>query len=253
MVIEVGPGTGTLTEELLERLGPDGRLLAVEIDRDLAEALRARLGGDPRLSLISGDALAGKHGLNAELSAAISVAREEGRAVRLVANLPYNIASPLVVELLLAGLDTLAFTVQKEVAERLAAGPAQGKAYGPLSVIVQNLAAVEVLRTIPPEAFWPRPKIESALVRLRRRAVDEQLAARERDFGRFVTGIFGMRRKTLRKALAGSAKVETASPLQAVGLSGEERPEQVDPATFQRLYLAVTAASGDAGGSIKAS
>ena len=253
LVLEAGPGTGTLSEELLQRLGPSGRLLAVEIDRDLAAVLLERFAGEDRFELIQGDALAGKHGLNPILLEEIARARGEGRIVRLVANLPYNIASPLVVELLLAGVGLLAFTVQKEVADRLRAGPADGKEYGPLSVVVQTLADVEVLRTIPPAAFWPRPKIDSSLVRLRRREADPALSGRERSLARFVSAIFTMRRKTLRRGLSDMIPDATAA-LEAVGLTGEERPEQVPVSTFQQLYLAGGAPeAGPAGGSMRAS
>ncbi len=117
-VVEVGPGTGTLTEELLDR---GAQVAAVEIDRDLARLLRDRLGTRENFTLIEGDALAGKHQINAELAGKIRSVRDEGRQARLVANLPYNIASPLIIELLLAGVELLAFTVQKEVAMRLRA------------------------------------------------------------------------------------------------------------------------------------
>jgi 16S rRNA (adenine1518-N6/adenine1519-N6)-dimethyltransferase len=245
--------------------------VAVEIDRDLAAVLRERFLAAPTFRLIEGDALAGKHGLNPELAGAIAAASGEGSAVRLVANLPYNIASPLIVELLLAGVEVLAFTVQREVADRLKAGPAQGKAYGPLSVIVQSLAEVEVLRPIPAEAFWPRPKVESALVRLRRREIDPGLAGRERDFGRFVTALFTMRRKTLRKAVAGAMRLgpglsthlpakegearggEASRPLASAGLSGEERPDQLDAATLRKISLALPLVDPEAGGLMIAS
>lgn len=241
MVIEVGPGTGTLTEELLERVGAGGRVVAVEIDRDLAAALRRRFGADERLALIEGDAMAGKHGLNAQLVEEIATERDsppakpKQRRMRLVANLPYNIASPLIVELLLAGLDLLAFTVQKEVADRLRALPTDGKNYGTLSIIVQSLAQVQVLRRIPPSAFWPQPKVDSALVRLRRSEVEETIRGRERAFGRFVSALFSMRRKTLRRALA-SIVVDPTVILSAIGLSGEERPERIDPAKMRQLF-----------------
>src|SRR3954449_1835390 len=104
LVIEVGPGTGTLTEELLAR---GARVVAVEIDRDLAGLLRERFSGNDRFELIEGDALAGKHALNAELLKAI----EGVKGVKLVANLPYNIASPLAIELVIAGVEVLAFVV----------------------------------------------------------------------------------------------------------------------------------------------
>ena len=235
LVVEVGPGTGTLTEELLARIGEAGRVVAVEIDRDLAATLRSRFGDDGRFRLIEGDALAGKHGLNAELATELASAATS----RLVANLPYNIASPLVIELLLAGVSTLAFTVQREVADRLRSGPGDGKIFGPLSVTVQTLAEVEVLRTIPPGVFWPPPTIDSALVRLRRRG-DAPPAEEARAFSRFVVGLFSMRRKTLRKALA-SQTDDVDAALASIGSDGGERPEQVSVADLRRLFASAPA------------
>src|SRR5438105_8367591 len=139
VVIEVGPGTGTLTEELLSR---GAQVIAVEIDRDLSAILRTRFANQPAFNLIEGDALSGKHEINESLSDALKPLAARPR--RLVANLPYNIASPLVIDLLLEGVDLLAFTVQKEGADRLRA-PAGDDAYGPLTVMVQLLAKVEVL------------------------------------------------------------------------------------------------------------
>src|SRR5258706_13852933 len=127
--IEVGPGTGTLTEEILSR-GAD--VLAVEIDRDLAGVLRERFAGNDKFSLIEGDALAGKHALNEELSASLREAAKRGQTVKLVANLPYNIASPLVIDLLIAGVELLAFVGQKEGADRLR-GKGGSDDYGPLA------------------------------------------------------------------------------------------------------------------------
>src|ERR1700722_5527582 len=103
LVIEVGPGTGTLTEELLA--AKPAKVIAVEIDRNLAELLRRRFADDGRFQLIEGDALSSKHQLNAELLAAIT--ERSNRPIKLVANLPYNIASPLVIEMLSAGVTQL--------------------------------------------------------------------------------------------------------------------------------------------------
>jgi len=229
-VIEVGPGTGTLTDELLLR---GARVIAVEIDRELAKSLQARFSANDRLVLIEGDALDGKHALNPDLWWACHVSGKQG-TVKLVANLPYNIASPLVIELLLAGVELLAFTVQKEVADRLRAA-AGSESYGPLSVIVQLLAQVEVLRTLPPQAFWPAPKVESALVRLRRR---DELGARAREFSRFVHKLFAARRKTLRKSLA-LAGFEAADVLRAQGLDAQLRPEMLTPLQLLKLHDAL--------------
>ena len=224
-VIEVGPGTGTLTEELLERAG---KLIVVEIDRNLVAMLRQRLGTNPKFTLIEGDALAGKHHLNADLAVAI---RNANQPVKLVANLPYNIASPLVIEMLIAGVQSLAFTVQKEVAERFAGNPGTSE-YGPLTVMAQLLGRVEILRTLPPQAFWPAPKIESSLVRVVR---DDRLGTNSGPFGQFIHALFSFRRKTLRRALL-EAGVDADSALQKAGFDGTRRAEEFSPPELQTLF-----------------
>jgi 16S rRNA (adenine1518-N6/adenine1519-N6)-dimethyltransferase len=228
LTIEVGPGTGALTEELLHR---GAEVLAVEIDRDLAGILRQRFAGNRRFELIEGDVLAGKHGLHAALSQRLRCARESGRTVKLAANLPYNVASPLVVELLLAGVDLLAFTVQREVARRLKAAPATEE-YGALSVMVQLLAEVQVLRVLPPQAFWPEPRVESALVRLRRR---DLLGGRAAAFSGFVHRLFSFRRKTLRRSLA-ECCADPAGLLAELGIASGARPEQLSPTQLLALH-----------------
>jgi 16S rRNA (adenine1518-N6/adenine1519-N6)-dimethyltransferase len=234
LVIEVGPGTGTLTEELLSR---QARVLAVEIDRDLSRMLRERFAGESRFELIEGDALDGKHALNASLLTACqrSHRRDSGAPIKLVANLPYNIASPLVIELLIAGVELLAFTVQKEVADRLRA-QAGSDAYGALSVMAQLLSSVEVLRTLPAQAFWPAPKIESALVRMRRH---DQLDEQANPFGRFLHVLFSARRKTLRKALAQSGMLDVDAIFNSLRLDPKLRPENVSPGQLLQLYEAL--------------
>jgi 16S rRNA (adenine1518-N6/adenine1519-N6)-dimethyltransferase len=162
-------------------------------------------------------------------------AADRGQPAKLVANLPYNIASPLVIGLLIEGVRTLAFTVQKEVADRLRA-PAGGEAYGPLSVMVQVMARVEVLRNLPPQAFWPAPKIDSSLVRLTR---DDRLGDLARPFGQFVHALFSFRRKTLRRALS-QAGHDADAALAATGLDGQLRPETFTPEQLLNLFRAVS-------------
>lgn len=227
-VIEVGPGTGTLTEELL---ATGAAVLAMEIDRSLAELLRAHFATRSNFTLIEGDALAGKHALNAELLSTISAAKKSGKSVRLVANLPYNIASPLIIEMLIAGVDFLTFTVQKEVADRLRAEP-NTKDYGTLSIMVQLLSRVEVIRTLPPQAFWPSPKIESSLVRLTR---DDRLGKNAVEFSRFVQQIFSARRKTLRNALV-RAGLKADPMLTGRRIDPQSRPEQLAPEDYFSLF-----------------
>ncbi len=236
VVIEVGPGTGTLTEELLARAG---RVVAVEIDRDLAKLLRERFGSNEKFELIEGDALNGKHALNPLLVEHIAAMPRVARpSIKLVANLPYQIASPLVIEMLIAGVELLAFTVQKEVADRLRSG-ASDDAYGPLSVMAQLLSRVEVLRTLPPQAFWPAPKIESALVRMARQ---NELGDRATGFSHFVHRIFGFRRKTLRKALVQAG--HDPSVLEKLAIDPQLRPENLTPEQFLFLFDALCRTTG---------
>jgi 16S rRNA (adenine1518-N6/adenine1519-N6)-dimethyltransferase len=226
-IVEVGPGTGTLTEELLSR---GAKVIAVEIDRDLAGLLRERFKEEPRFALIEGDALDSKHSLNAQLLAAI---KENQRPPKLIANLPYNIASPLIIEMLLAGVELLAFTVQKEVADRLRASPGTD-AYGALSVMVQLLAKVEILRTLPPTAFWPAPKIKSALVRLIRQ---DRLGPRVREFSAFLQKLFSSRRKTLRRSLSG-IHADPARLLEDLKIDPSARAENLSPEQLLLLHNA---------------
>jgi len=144
-VVEIGPGRGALTRELLSHAG---KVVAIELDRDLASLLREQFADRANFQLIEQDAL------EVDFD---QIASKNVSPIKLVANLPYNIASPLIIELLIAGVDLLAFTVQKEVADRLRAKE-NDDAYGPLSVMASSLARVEVLRTLPPQAFWPAPK-----------------------------------------------------------------------------------------------
>ena len=233
-VIEVGPGTGTLTDELLAR---GATVLGVEIDRNLAGMLRERFADQPRFELIEGDALDGKHALHPQLAGKIAEDVGLNKPVKLVANLPYNIASPLVVELLLAGVETLAFTVQKEVAERLRSNAGE-EPYGPITVTVQMLSDVELLRTLPPQAFWPQPKIDSALVRLR---ANNRLGAQARKFSKFVQKVFASRRKTLRRALA-MQDINATDILIRLNIDDQLRPEVLSPGTLYELYAQLYAA-----------
>jgi 16S rRNA (adenine1518-N6/adenine1519-N6)-dimethyltransferase len=233
LAIEVGPGTGTLTQELLNRAGA---VVSVEIDRDLAALLRRQFADRPTFALVEGDALATKHGLNVQLLDAIRSGRAQGRVPKLVANLPYNIASPLVIELLIEGVELLAFTVQKEVADRLRAG-AGSEAYGPLTVVAQMLGRVEVLRTLPPQAFWPAPKVDSALVRITRDNRIRGDVERIRAFGVFVHKVFSFRRKTLRKAIS-QAGYDPEQVLKTTGIDGQQRPEMLTPEKFLQMFEA---------------
>lgn len=193
VVLEVGAGTGSLSRRLLDA---GARLVAVEIDADLEPILRQQLvepfGG--RVTLVIGDVLTGKHVINlVVLDALASIGAAK---FKLVANLPYNIASPLLVNLAVdhPGMTDAVVMVQREVAARLAAGPGT-KVYGPLGVIVQAMCEVELIATLAPTCFWPNPQVESAVIRLTRRS--RPLTADPARFGAFIHNVFHTRRKQL--------------------------------------------------------
>lgn len=219
-VVEIGAGVGSLTVGLV---AAGARVVAVEIDRHLLPALREVLDGSGA-EVVVADAMA--------LDWA-SFLRERGDGPwSLVANLPYNIATPLVLDVVDRADDVqqLLVMVQKEVGERLAARPGSG-AYGIPSVRVAFRAEASVVATVPPQVFVPRPRVASALVRITRRPqavaqVDESV------LWDLVRTAFGQRRKMLRRSLAGKVDDDI---FDAVGIDPTDRPEQLDVATWCRL------------------
>lgn len=208
VVIEIGPGHGALTGLLAERAG---HLHVIEIDRDLAAALAERCAAD-KVSVHVGDALEFDFD-------AISP------PLRLVGNLPYNISTPLLFRL--AGyadrIRDAHFMLQREVVERMAGAPSTPE-YGRLSVMIQYRFEVEKLFGVPPGAFRPAPKVESAVVRLVPRPALALTATSERVLRNVVTAAFTKRRKTLRNALAEIVDVDTLSGLR---IDPRLRPENL--------------------------
>ncbi|MFO1430599.1 MAG: 16S rRNA (adenine(1518)-N(6)/adenine(1519)-N(6))-dimethyltransferase RsmA [Candidatus Competibacteraceae bacterium] len=229
-LVEIGPGLGALTRPLLIAVG---RLQAVELDRDLIPRLEARCRGLGELELHQADAL----------TFDFAALRRDEHKSRLVGNLPYNIATPLLFHLLTQAesIQDMHFMLQKEVAERLAAGPGQ-KAYGRLSVMVQYRCQVELLFTIGPNAFSPPPQVESAFVRLLPRAQPPVAVGDERDFARLVRQAFSQRRKTLRNTLAG---LLTPAAIQAAGVDPGVRPETLGLAELVALSRQLAIGNGD--------
>ncbi len=219
LVLEVGPGTGTLTEALLAR---GAEVVACEIDRDLCGLLRERFGG--RIDLHEGDCLDGKHELSASL-----LTRLAGRPFTLVANLPYSAASPLLANLAARSECRGCFvTVQREVAARLAASPGEGD-YGPLSVAIGARFDVRRLADLPPGCFWPPPKVTSAMVAMRPRESPPLSPPELPAFGRFVQQVFGKRRKQLGTILGRDAAA-------LAGIDPQRRPESLTIDEWVRLH-----------------
>ena len=229
--LEIGPGRGALTRPLAARVG---RVIAVEIDRDLAAALAAE--APPHVRVVEADFL------DADLDALL---RDEARPVRVVGNLPYNISSPILFTLLAradAGrmFSDATLMLQKEVADRLVARPGTSD-YGALALQVALTADVERVLTLPPGAFRPPPKVTSAVVRLHFRAplVDVGDAAL---FERIVRGLFLQRRKTVLNALkpvAGALGKEAAAIVARAGVDPGVRPQSLTVDDMARLSRAM--------------
>ena len=240
-VLEIGPGEGAITRPLLAACK---HVVAFEIDRDLAAALRAE--GHERLTIVEGDVL----GLSAaQLLAQIETLGFGGLPLRLAGNLPYNVASPILFRLLgwfEAGVPIVDTTVmlQREVAERLLA-PVGTAEYGVLSVLLRHVATIDRRLKLPPGAFRPAPEVHSTVVTLRWQSPTPP----PRDLALFrsvVRAVFTRRRKTLANALAawgGRLMVPTADVLSRAGLNPGLRPEALDIPQFVQLADAVTNAA----------
>jgi len=238
VVLEVGPGTGALTERLLE----DGaEVVAVEIDTDLEPVLKYRMAGltdgmGERFTLIVGDVLASKHTINPVVVESVMQRVEASGAsgFKLIANLPYNIASPLLANLVVdqfpgAAMSDAVVMIQKEVADRLAAKPGN-KLYGPLGILIQALCEVRTVGTLAPGCFWPAPKVASAVVHLKRRTTpltDDPAA-----LSAMLQTLFTKRRKQLGSILGRDF------PFPA-GIDADARPESL---TVEQLITLADAA-----------
>ncbi len=219
-VIEIGPGRGALTEHLLQRAG---RVIAIELDRELAPILRERWRDEPRFTLIEGDVLEQDLGALA------------GGPFLLAGNVPYNITTPILFHAMQRPRPTRAvYLVQKEVADRVVAAPGSDD-YGALSVNVQALADAERLFIVGAKSFNPPPKVESAVIRVVPRATPLMDEAEEEPFRVFVQAAFGLRRKQMRRVLRtvfGWDAERADAVLMAAGVSPEARPESLGAREF---------------------
>jgi len=217
-MVEIGPGLAAMTALLLEQLR---HLHVVELDRDLVERLKKRFSAE-RLTVHSADALKFDFA---------SIPVPEGRKLRVVGNLPYNISSPLLFHLaeIAPQVQDQHFMLQKEVVERMVAEPG-GKAYGRLSVMLQWRYHMELLFVVPPTAFDPPPKVDSAIVRMIPLA--QPMACEQALLEQVVTKAFSQRRKVIRNCVAG---LFTEDELRQAGVDPQARPEAVPVEQFVAL------------------
>ncbi len=240
VVLEVGTGTGALTALIAERAAA---VVSVEIDPQLHQLASEELIDFDNVTLLQHDALEGKHTLDPEMMAAIAarLTEQPGRRFKLVANLPYSVATPLIANLLAGSLvpETMTVTIQRELAERIVAQPGT-KDYGALSVWVQSQCHVQLVRLMPPEAFWPRPKVTSAIVQIRLDSERREKIVDREFFHAFLRTLFLHRRKSLRAAVLSGWKTALDKPavdaiLARAGLESSVRAEQLDVETLLRL------------------
>ena len=241
VVLEVGPGAGALTA-LMASTG--AAVVAVDIDPAMARLTAEATAGLPNVRVLNADALAGKNTLNPrvldDVRAGLAVA--PGRRFKLVANLPYNVATPVIGNLLVhpelcpAKMVT---TIQLELAERMLAAPGT-EHYGALSVTVQALADCELVRALPPSVFWPRPKVESAVVAITPNPGKRAEVVDLPWFHAVVRRVFLHRRKNLRRVLHSVwrdrlARDEVDALLESIGLTGLIRAETMNVEEFLAL------------------
>ncbi|PCF97058.1 16S rRNA (adenine(1518)-N(6)/adenine(1519)-N(6))-dimethyltransferase RsmA [Vreelandella nigrificans] len=231
-LVEIGPGQGALTAPLLEATG---KLEVIELDRDLIPGLRVQFFNYPEFVIHEGDAL----------KFDFAALKGDGPALRVVGNLPYNISTPLIVHLLTMGnaIADMHFMLQKEVVERLAAEPGSTD-WGRLSVMAQYYCHVDQLFIVPPEAFVPRPKVDSAIVRLTPHDSLPHTADDPALLFELVKLAFGQRRKTLRNNLKGRVSVET---LEALGIDPVRRPQTLSVEEYVTIANRVAADEAQAG------
>jgi 16S rRNA (adenine1518-N6/adenine1519-N6)-dimethyltransferase len=248
LVVEVGSGTGSLTARLCDQAGA---VLSVEIDPAFHEMARELLHGRDNVALLHADVLRNKNEIRPEIFAQVGElrARFGCRQVKLVANLPYAVAVPVITNLILSELpvERMVVMLQWEIAGRLMARPGT-KDYGALSVLTQSLADVEpVRRRLPAAVFWPRPQVASAVVLVRPNAAKRERVVRAVGgvgaLRNFLRDLYVHRRKNLRGALAGApsgrrARDDVDRKLAELGVDGTVRAEDLDPEQHLRLCQA---------------
>lgn len=237
-ILEVGGGTGSLTTLLAERAG---RVVTVEIDRGLFPLLQESVQPHDNVTLLHCDALARKSAVASEvLNALRHHGLGPGGSLKLVANLPYDIATSLVINLLTGELtfERFCFTVQTEVADRFLA-ETDTTDYGPVSVVSQSLTDGRRICKAPAEAFWPRPKVHSSMVELRVKPNAPVSPGRAHDFAEFVRAFFQHRRQMIGKIARGVTNSDAVvAACNSLGIDLTLRPATLTPEHWLRVFLA---------------
>lgn len=220
-LVEIGPGQGALTRQLLPLVG---KMDAIELDRDLIEPLKQSCAALGQLTIHSADAL------KFDFCSLVNSAQQK---LRVVGNLPYNISTPLLFHLMEQRhcIKDMHFMLQKEVVERITASPGNGQ-YGRLSIMLQYYCQAEQLFNVPPGAFFPPPKVDSAVFRLVPHESPPYPAKDEKLLSQVVSQSFSQRRKTIRNNLKGMIE---EGVLQELGIDPGLRPERLEPEQFVKL------------------
>ncbi len=242
VVLEVGTGTGSLTAMLADRAA---EVITVEIDQQLANLAREELFEVDNITFLQQDVLRNKNNFDPHVLDVIHEKVTDGRGFKLVANLPYNVATPVMSNLLLIDTfpDSMTVMIQKELGDRMVASP-RTKDYGSLSVWMQSIASTEILKEVPPTVFYPKPKVTSAIVQVvsdreRRKAIPDLPF-----FHQFTRKIFLHRRKFLRSSMLGAWKGELDKPqvdaiMAQLEFGPETRAEELNIEAMQRLCEAI--------------
>ncbi|MGM0498948.1 MAG: 16S rRNA (adenine(1518)-N(6)/adenine(1519)-N(6))-dimethyltransferase RsmA [Bacillota bacterium] len=217
LIIEIGPGIGSLTQALLEKLD-SGKLLAVEKDAAMVEVLEDIFAGEEKLTLLNQDAL------KIDWKEIAAEYNTENRKIKLIANLPYYVTTPIIMGVLESELELeqMVFMVQKEVGERICAGP-ETKKFGSLSIAVQYYMQPEIVHQVPSSVFIPQPDVESVIVSLSpyKQNIYQEEVISKKFFFQIVKSIFQQRRKTLRNSLSKSAVINLDRDLVTQALEDE--------------------------------
>jgi 16S rRNA (adenine1518-N6/adenine1519-N6)-dimethyltransferase len=252
VVLEVGTGTGSLTALLAQRAAA---VVSVEISAELHQLAQEELADFGNVTLLRRDALKNKNRLDPDMldTVARALAGDPSRRLKLVANLPFNIATPVISNLLSTDITPhlMVVTIQKELADRISARPST-KDYSALSVWIQSQCDADVVRVMPPTVFWPRPKVHSAIIRIIPQPEKRARIPQPEFFHTFVRSLFQHRRKFLRSGLVSAYKhvlgkevIDTI--LAQLALSAEARAEQLDVSQLLLLGETVRAAVAAAG------